>query len=154
MSEVKKIGNAYCFLNIEKANEFAELNKVVDGEIGLIGIMCGQKVLPQVHVYSKGKWVLPTSLDDIIIETCDVSHHFAALPDHPRNKDGDFRCPHCLSEGLDKALDDMVRMFDSMLDAILNDNLTMDNELIIRRCWDRARVAGLSVNPLIGRKKT
>ena len=35
-----------------------------------------------------------------VIDTCEMGHQFAKLPDHPR-RDGAARCPHCMAEGLD-----------------------------------------------------
>lgn len=37
-----------------------------------------------------------------VIDTCDLGHKFAKLPDHP-TKDGKSRCPICMSNGLDHA---------------------------------------------------
>lgn len=35
-----------------------------------------------------------------VIDTCDLGHRFAKLPDHPKNN-GMARCPHCMALGLD-----------------------------------------------------
>lgn len=42
-------------------------------------------------------------LSDAVIDTCDQSHKFVKLPDHPM-KDGKARCPYCLSIGHDRLL--------------------------------------------------
>ena len=42
-----------------------------------------------------------SSLEQVVIDTCDNGHKFAKLPDHPV-KDGKARCPNCLAIGFDK----------------------------------------------------
>ena len=41
-----------------------------------------------------------SSLEQVVIETCDQGHKFAKLSNHPV-KDGKARCPNCLAIGLD-----------------------------------------------------
>jgi len=43
-----------------------------------------------------------------VIETCDAGHQFARLADHPKSGAG-YRCPHCMSMGLDKARQQLDR---------------------------------------------
>jgi hypothetical protein len=45
---------------------------------------------------------LHTVSTDPVVDTCDLGHKFAKLPDHPY-KDGIARCPHCMAIGLDSA---------------------------------------------------
>lgn len=40
---------------------------------------------------------------ETVIDTCDLGHKFAKLPDNPVMADGLPRCPHCMAAGLDRA---------------------------------------------------
>ena len=42
----------------------------------------------------------PAARKQIVIDTCDLGHKFAKLPDHP-TKDGRPRCPYCMAIGID-----------------------------------------------------
>jgi hypothetical protein len=43
----------------------------------------------------------PTPADGVM-DTCYLGHKFIYLPDHPRNENGNARCPHCLAHFRDK----------------------------------------------------
>lgn len=51
-----------------------------------------------------------------IVDTCELGHKFGKLPDHPKDKDGHVRCPHCLVQGLDIATKEVSRLEDVVLD--------------------------------------
>lgn len=81
---------------------------------------------------------------NLIIDSCDQGHRFAALPDHP-TKDGRARCPHCMVFGL-RRLEDAERLQDRMMAAILDlpeARAGGEAELILRRAWERVRQSRL-----------
>lgn len=82
---------------------------------------------------------------DVVIDTCDHGHKFAKLEGHPY-RNGRPQCPNCMSEGLRK----QAEVEDGMLKAILSfiPELKNEDELLVRRIWERAMRAGSRVrNP-------
>lgn len=57
------------------------------------------------------------NLADPTIDTCDLGHRFAKLPDHP-TREGLPCCPHCMKEGLLGARAEVVMLRESLDDTM------------------------------------
>lgn len=77
-------------------------------------------------------------MSEPVIETCDMGHMFAKLPDHPKNSMGHAACPHCLVEGKIRLTHDKQLMLKAILEHIEKGV----DELTVRRIWESALISG------------
>ena len=150
MSDIKH------FMSMEEANDYLNNYNVKYEQLALIDTITENgSIEAKFHLFDGKEWVL-IKANVPVIDSCDQGHQFAKLNDHPVNSEGRPRCPHCLAIGLDRSRQVERELFNKMIEAILKvdfNKLTVGEELIIRRSYERARIAGLKILPLINNEK-